>query len=690
MHQPPPFRFTLASVIVLVGILESGHSIAQDSSGRFELGEIVVIGRQPEFLSSVGGTVVTQEQIWTFSRLSLEQAVNLAPGVVSTLDSNGRRNESDIFVRGFGRTQVPLLIDGVRVYLPADNRLDFARFLTADIAAIQVQKGYASVIDGPGAMGGTINLVTRKPSRSFELDSGVTAGGRDDIEGWNAFMIAGTRQERYYIQGGFNYADRDSWSLSSDFVPPPGSFEDGGERQGSDTSDWRANFKIGFTPNETDEYTLNFIQQEGEKGAPLNVYNNPPVPPNSFWLWPYWDIRNLSLLTKTEFESVYLKTKTYYNTFENGLDAYDDITYTTQNLGRSFFSPYDDHAWGTSIEVGTTQLASNSLKVAVHWRTDVHTEQQTSRPTDPVLRFTEPEQEQSQDTWSVAVENTYHARPDLDVVVGLSYDEYEVTRAEEFNSNVSPEVFEYPRGGADALNAQAAVIHRYSDRGQVHASISDRSRFPTFFELYSTRFGTATPNPDLGPEEATNVELGWESTTAGGARLGAAVFYNDVRDLIQTVVLPDTTTQSQNVGDGRFYGIELFFDARLSDMLSIGGNYSYIDRKIEDALQPDLRPEGVPENKTFLYATWRPVEWLALTPSVEVADDRWSAVNPVVTDPYVKTGSYTLVNLNAQFALREDIEFSLGFQNLLDDDYSLAWGLPRPGRTMFAKMRVTF
>src|SRR5262245_24183545 len=125
VHPLLSFRFTLAALAVLGAILASERAMAEDGDGRFELGEIVVVGRQPEFLSSVGGTVVTQEQIWTFSRLTLEQAVNLAPGVVSTLDSNGRRNESDIFVRGFGRTQVPLLIDGVRVYLPADNRLDF-------------------------------------------------------------------------------------------------------------------------------------------------------------------------------------------------------------------------------------------------------------------------------------------------------------------------------------------------------------------------------------------------------------------------------------------------------------------------------------------------------------------------------------------------------------------------------------
>lgn len=43
-------------------------------------------------------------------------------------------------MRGFDRFQVPLSIDGVRVYLPADNRIDYGRFLTPDVAEVQVAK----------------------------------------------------------------------------------------------------------------------------------------------------------------------------------------------------------------------------------------------------------------------------------------------------------------------------------------------------------------------------------------------------------------------------------------------------------------------------------------------------------------------------------------------------------------------
>ena len=109
--------------------------------------------------------------------------------------------------------------------------------------------------------------------------------------------------------------------------------------------------------------------------------------------------------------------------------------------------------------------------------------------------------------------------------------------------------------------------------------------FPTFFELYSTRFGTATPNPELGPERATNFEVGWERTGSGGTRFGGAVFYNDVEDLVQTVVLDGTgTTQAQNVGNGRFYGFEMFFNVRVADSLTVGGNYTNIYREIVDEM----------------------------------------------------------------------------------------------------------
>lgn len=655
----------------------------------FDMGKIVVVGSQDGQQPGVGGAVLTADQMWNFDRNTLDQAVNIVPGVVSTFDANGRRNESDIFVRGFGRWQVPLMLDGVRIYLPADNRLDFTRFLTADIAEVQIQKGYASVLDGPGAMGGAINLVTRKPIRALEAEGSIWTGGRGDTEGWNGYVMFGTRQPKYYVQGSANYADRDFWSLSGNYDPATNSLQPTGRRLSSDSSDSRYNVKAGFTPNQTDEYTFNYIKQLGEKGAPLNVINNPPVPPNSYWRWPYWDVQNTSFLSRTQFTpTTYLKTKLYYNTFENGLDAYDDGTYTTQSAPGRFFSPYDDHAYGVSLEVGTVQRRSNALKFAGHFRTDVHTEQNFNRPTNPTMATTDPLQERSQDTWSVAIEDTYHATPNVDLVGGISYDSYRVTKAESFT--VARGLFELPRGGSGSFNWQTAAIWHYSSFAELHASVSDRSRFPVLFELYSTRFGTATPNPDLGPERATNLEVGWKGRVADNVRIEGAVFYSDVRGLIQTVLLPDSTTQTQNVGDGHFYGVEFGIDAEISSQLSAGINYTAISRTIHDALQPNLRPTGVPTNKAFIYAAWRPINRLTITPSLDIAGDRWSDVNttPVLAFPYLRTGAYTLINVAAQYALARNFDVVLGFKNLSDDNYELAWGFPQPGRTFYVKTQV--
>ena len=296
------------------------------------------------------------------------------------------------------------------------------------------------------------------------------------------------------------------------------------------------------------------------------------MPPNSYWRWPYWDVQNISFLTNTQLGATsYVKAKIYYNTFKNGLDAYDDITYTTQSANGRFSSPYDDHAYGGGAEFGTTPTTRE------HDQGDrsttaptCTTKQQTNRPTNPTLSTTEPNQEQSQNTWSIARGEHLPPHRAVDLVAGVSYDNYDITKAAGVQRHARAVRISEGRLPTP-FNWQAAVIWRYSAAGQVHASVSDRARFPVIFELYSTRFGTATPNPDLGPERATNLEVGWKGDAVREhCASGATVFYSDVTDLIQTVVLPDTTTQTQNVGNGDFYGVEVSVECQVTRQLSVG------------------------------------------------------------------------------------------------------------------------
>lgn len=340
---------------------KSAASSSSQSGGPAIATGIFTLGQ----LDMIGGSTITNEAMWTFDKNSLDQAVNLLPGV-SANNTGGSRNERDIFVRGFDRFRVPLSIDGVRIYLPADNRLDFARFLTPDLAEVQVAKGYVSVLDGPGGIGGAINLVSRKPTKAVELE------GRSEIDfsgtgtgfnGWNSYAYAGTRQQKYYAQISGTFADQDTFNLSDDYHPTD--IQGSGGRDHASFQDWRLNVKAGYTPNATDEYSINYTKQVGEKEAPLHVDGQVVQGPR-YWDWPDWNLETISWLSKTQIGSAsYIKTNAYYNTFYNVLSSYDDDTYTKQNKGSSFDSTYDDYAYGGSLEMGTNLIPMNTLKGSI-------------------------------------------------------------------------------------------------------------------------------------------------------------------------------------------------------------------------------------------------------------------------------------------------------------------------------------
>jgi len=454
-------RSIALSAVLAAGLAVPVAAHAEEEQGgdlAFSLGQIVVTAPRPEGIA-IGGETITSDAIYAFNRNALDDAASLLPGVAAS-KSGGSRNERLIFVRGFDRFQVPLSIDGIRVYLPADNRLDYGRFLTPDIAEIQVAKGYASVLDGPGAMGGAVNLVTRKPTRAFEVEGrGTLSLDRDtDYAGYNVFGLVGTRQDKWYAQASYTRNFQDHWDLPGGFTPIAGSQEDGGTREFTRTRDWRVNAKLGFTPNPTDEYSLSYTRQEGTKNAPLHVSD---IATQRNWSWPYWNIESFYFLSTTALgDRTTLKTRAYYNSFDNLLRSFDNRTQTTQTLGRAFNSYYADKAWGGSAELGVDLTEADRVTVAVHYRRDKHVEWQQAFPSG----FTEPKQTNLEDTWSIAAENRLALSSALTLVTGVSFDWRDLKRAEEYGTppgvpaNGPSAVFSYPIRNASAFNAQGQLL----------------------------------------------------------------------------------------------------------------------------------------------------------------------------------------------------------------------------------------
>jgi iron complex outermembrane receptor protein len=367
----------------------------------------------------------------------------------------------------------------------------------------------------------------------------------------------------------------------------------------------------------------------------------------------------------------------------------------------------------------------NTLKGAIHYRTDVHTEQAINYTYNPNTVTRDPEERQSEETWSFAVENTFHATRFLDIVGGVSYDMNKVLE-------VDDPTLEKP--SADAWNWQAAAIYSYCITGKVHADVSSRTRFPTLFDRYSTRFGSRTQNPDLEPERATNYQIGVSDTFFRNVHVSTAVFYSDIEDSIQNA-FSAAHGNSSIVGfnaNGHNYGFEISADWDVMSGLRVGGNYTYLERHLDFGSAALALPsgtkqaqrdavaasqiEGTPRHKVFLYVAWKATDRLTLTPSLELATDRKALVTScastlVTTNPgdpasangncgktsgytgkpnYVDIGAYALVNFQAEYAFDENTMMTVGAINLLDENYSFAEGFPEPGRQFFANVRARF
>ncbi|NGM50569.1 TonB-dependent receptor [Caulobacter sp. 602-2] len=670
--------------VLLAGSLLAGAAHAQGDV--YALGEVQVTARNAAG-ETIGGSTVKGETLRKFDKASVDQALDLIPGAAAG-NSGGSRNERLVFIRGFDRFQTTLSIDGVRVFLPADNRIDFARFLTADLSEVQVSKGYVSVLDGPGGLGGAINLVTRKPAKPFEGEIRLGAGfdGDGSLSSNTVSGRIGGKTDRFYVQASGARSERTHWKLPDDYRAT--ALENGGNRDHSENEDWRVNLKAGFTPNADDEYSLTYTRQEGEKNAPYHVTDTAST---RYWSWPYWNIDSLALLTRTKIaDNAVLKARVYRNTFENALFSWDNARQNSQTLGRAFRSYYDDVAYGGNLELDVDVTASNTLKAAAFYRRDKHVEwQQSFAPAG-----TEPRQTVVEDTTSIALEDTQRFGDKVDLVVGVSRDRRDLNQAQDYNSNAF--VF-YPLTDDVAWNGQAALVWRPLPDVQLHGSVSSRARFPTLFERYSARMGQAVPNPDVKAERAINYELGGSVDFTPLLKIEGAVFYSDVRDAL--ILIPvalgapyGTVNQTKNAGDGEYYGLEGAATFKASDHLTLGGNYTYLHRKLTDPTNAAFRPTGTPDHKLFVYADWTLNDRISLTSSLETASKRWTVTSSSLVSParYYRTGGYVLANLTAQVTVTPKIDVIVGARNLLDQKYQLVDGFPEEGRNFRADLRVKF
>ena len=144
--------------------------------------------------------------------------------------------------------QLAIYVDGMPLYVPYDGYVDLGRFTTFDLAEINVAKAGASLLYGPNALGGAVNLVTRKPRKSFEAD--VRLGFANASERKADFNLGGN-QGCWYYQLVISYLDTDRFPLpkgSKDCQKQPPDTPSKGENA-EERTEKRLSFKLGLTGN---------------------------------------------------------------------------------------------------------------------------------------------------------------------------------------------------------------------------------------------------------------------------------------------------------------------------------------------------------------------------------------------------------------------------------------------------------
>jgi iron complex outermembrane recepter protein len=696
--------------------------------GVFEIGRVIVKGNK----SSTGklSNLITSKEIKKYSINDVPHAIDRLPGVAVTV--SGGRNETGLSVRGFDLRQVPLYVDGIPVYVPYDGYVDIERFTTSDIAEIRVDKGYSSILYGPNALGGAINLVSAKPTHALEVKGKFELKGSMSKASDTTWLpendgslldlsIGSCLSKSLYLVAGASGINAANYRLSKDFTPTV--YQQDQLRRNSYHRDVKVNAKLGYVPSEGNEYVASYVYQHGEKGVPLYAGANQKTTAR-YWLWPYWDRQSVYLNTRTALgKDWYLKIPVYYDKLSNSICSYDSSDYRTIKKPYAFKSWYDDYTIGSSIEAGTTVIPSNDLRLAIHYKRDSHTEyneNDTAKAKNNYVFVDETKRKFIDNTVDAGLEDGVRLLEDNLIAGGgasVSYrgneraDNYFKYHTDKKSGKFIPDsIAPFDKSNATAWNTQGKIAYTICDKHTVSFSVARKTRFPTIKDRYSYKLGSAIPNPELKPENAIHYDLSYSGGigfNTGMLSYQVNLYYIHLYNAIQSVdsvVKKDPSdqlprAQMQNVGEATISGssknsrnlpaLELSMDYTvlrnlvMAEEVSVKGNYNYAEKK--NITNPAVKFTDLPVQKAMISLVYMPVKRVSLLGTFE-----WNSERVVNSQGTMKLAGYNVVNVKGAVDLSKNIGFEIGVNNLFDKNYSLQEGYPEEGRNYYVNMSIDF
>lgn len=602
------------------------------SANRFE---------QPRTRAASSVSVISREQIEESGRSTVGEVLRDVSGV-DVVRSGGAGGNSAVFLRGANSEHTLVMMDGIELNNPitTNRSFNFSDLSLEGIERIEILKGSQGALYGSDAMGGVINIITRKGKGT---PSGVVqiAGGS-----------FGTIRESGYVQGGdnrFNAAlsitREDTQGISAADKRDGNTEEDGFQNTG-------ATLRLGgeVTDSLRLDYTAKTQQSRAEIDESVGVAGDDP----NRWVNNREFFQRLSATTDVV-DNLWEATLGYGFTDHQLKDVNEA---DPQRPSTTLDSRYDGNL--RKLDLLNKLTFSDSLSAVVGLETET--------------------EEGSSYYDSVYFGSPYSTRVlGRDLTTDGYYAQLDAAPFEEFNIAIGGRIVDHEIFGANQT-WQIAPNLKLDEWGlRLFSTLGTSFKAPSLYQLYS-EYGSQ----DLQPEESHSWDIGFEKRITGAVTTSATYFRNKFDQMIS--FRPDNY-QFFNILEANTEGVEFETRAALGRTTSLIVDYTYTDTADEATGLALLRRA---KNKVGIALEVAPYERLKLRASARGYGGRWD--NDFSTWPAERRrlGGYVLVNLDANYKINQSLDLFINTINLLDQRYQEVYGFGTQGIGAFCGMKVRF
>ena len=612
--------------------------------------EVVVTAErasQAQDAAAAAVSAVSAADIARQAPLDVTQVVEQVPGVdVQRMSPAGYganvsiRGSSDFKPGGFGN-RVLVLLDGRPVNAPDTHGVDWAALPLFDLSRVEVLRGPASALYGSTAMGGVVQLFTRKPVRGAELMSGWGFAGTQANQARMAASVSDAGDGWGFRLSG--------WLQDFDGIVAPGA---DGFRHNSDSFRGGGRLTGHWAPAEQHDLTAELSWLESAGGNP--------------------GFEGTSLASRSRrFERESLGTRLGWN-----FDPAGSLRIATDGYWNRAESRVSDPDGGTPNNYLTDRLGLRSVASFMLGELLVNTiglEGEYQRVDGDIYALGEGPYDLI--AGAVFLQSYLELPAGFELTGGLRLDGFSYSTHQRYVS-VSPKL---------------RMAHRPNEQTVVWLAANRGFRAPSIGELYlryESLFGlNFQGNPEVQPEVLWAFELGARRVFLDG-RLKAVLvgFWNEGFDTIE-FDYRQLPVSALNLKGSRIFGIEASLMARPLSWLSVQANFSWMRaRNLEDDGALLYRPDWKGALRICL-RRWRTELW----GQVRVVGERWydDFIEAEYLDiPRRTLNAYVNADVGASYRLTSKLTLSAQVRNLADSKIYVIQNYPSSGREFYFEVRA--